>query len=70
MGGSQESGSRWTDACLARGYKHAFSVALAVHATVSVFGKEAEMRSILKRLAVAAMSLGALVLAGGAHVRL
>jgi len=33
-------------------------------------GGRQDMRSILKRLAVAAVSLGALVLAGGAHVRL
>jgi hypothetical protein len=33
-------------------------------------GRRQEMRSILKRLAVAAVSLGALILAGGAHFKL
>jgi hypothetical protein len=37
---------------------------------VACRGRRQDMRSILRRLAVAAVSLGALVLAGGAHMKL
>jgi hypothetical protein len=52
--------------------KRLVSVALALSSSLGrgVTGRRQDMRSILRRLAVAAVSLGALVLAGGAHVRL
>jgi hypothetical protein len=37
---------------------------------LAMWGRRQEMRSILKKLAVAAVSLGALILAGGAHFKL